>query len=145
MRGVIFTVSLLKENTMRKLMIATITLCLGFAATADAARYNKSVHLGSTRLSHAENDRDVLRFRSCRNTVHAIQLRTSRGNVEIEKLWVRYGNGERDYLNVRDRISKGGSTRWIDLRGGNRCIKEIGIIGETERSRDQARVDIWAR
>jgi len=126
---------------MQKLMIATMTLCLGFAVSADAARYDRSVHLGSTRLSHSENDRDVLRFRSCRNSVHAIQLRTSRGRVEIEKLWVRYGNGERDYLNVRDRISKGGSTRWIDLRGGNRCITEIGIIG----SRNQARVDIWGR
>jgi len=130
---------------MRKLLIATLAVCLGFAATADAARYNHARHLGSTRLSHAENDVDVLRFRSCRSDVHAIQLRTSRGQVEIERLWVRYANGERDTLSVRDRIAKGGSTRWIDLRGGKRCIAEIGIIGDTERSRDQARVDIWAR
>lgn len=130
---------------MKKLLMATITLCIGFTATADAARYDKAKHLGSTRLSHSENDRDVLRFRNCRNGVHAIQLRSSRGQVEIERLWVRYANGERDNLNVRDRISKGGSTRWIDLRGGNRCVVEIGIIGDTERSRDQARIDIWGR
>ena len=130
---------------MKKLIIAAITLCIGFTATADAARYDKVKHLGSTRLSHSENDRDVLRFRSCRNGIHAIQLHTSRGQVEIERLWVRYANGVRDNLNVRDRISKGAATRWIDLRGGNRCIMEIGIIGDTERSRDQARVDIWGR
>lgn len=130
---------------MRKLLIAAMTLCLGFAATADAARHDRAVHLGSTRLSHAENDRDVLRFGSCRNNFRAIQLHTSRGQVEIERLWVRYGNGQRDYLNVRDRISKNHSTRWIDLKGGNRCITEIGIVGDTERSRDQARIDIWAR
>ena len=130
---------------MKKTLIATMALCIGFATTADAARYDRVKHLGSTRLSHSENDRDVLRFRNCRNGIHAIQLRTSRGQVEIERLWVRYANGERDTLNVRDRISKGGSTRWIDLRGGSRCVVEIGIIGDTERSRDQARVDIWAR
>lgn len=130
---------------MKKLLITTITLCMGFAATADAARYARVTHLGSTRLSHAENDRDVLRFSLCRKGIHAIQLRSSRGQIEIERLWVRYANGERDNLNVRDRISKGSSTRWIDLRGGNRCVVEIGIIGDTERSRDQARVDIWGR
>jgi hypothetical protein len=101
--------------------------------------------LGSTRLSLAENDIDVLRFRSCRNGIHAIQLRSSRGQVEIERLWVRYANGERDNLNVRDRISQGGATRWIDLRGGDRCVVEIGIVGDTELSRDRARVDIWGR
>ncbi len=121
---------------MKKLVIAAITLCIGFAATADAARYDRVKHLGSTRLSHAENDLDVLRFNNCRKGIHAIQLRTSRGQVEIERLWVRYANGERDNLNVRDRISKSGATRWIDLRGGNRCVEEIGIIGDTERSRD---------
>jgi len=130
---------------MKKLLIGTITVCLVFAATADAARYGRANHLGSTRLSLAENDVDVLRFRNCRNGVHAIQLRASRGQVEIERLWVRYGNGERDVLNVRDRIPQGGSSRWIDLRGGNRCIVEMGIVGDTELSRDQARVDIWAK
>lgn len=86
-------------------------------------------------MSHSENDRDVIRFSLCRNGIHAIQLRSSRGQIEIERLWVRYANGERDNLNVCDRISK----------GGNRCVVEIGIIGDTERSRDQARVDIWGR
>ena len=130
---------------MKKVLIAAITLCIGFAATADAARYDKVKHLGSTRLSHSENDRDILRFRNCRNGIREIQLRSSRGQIEIERLWVRYANGERDNLNVRDRISRGDATRWIDLRGGNRCIVEIGIIGDTERSRNQARVDIWGR
>lgn len=130
---------------MKKTMIAAMTLCIGFAATADAARYEQARRLGTTKLSHIENDKDVLRFRTCRSGVSAIQLRTSRGRVEIEKLWVRYENGNRDYLNVRDRISKGGATRWIDLQGGRRCIKEIGIIGDTERSFDRARVEIWAR
>jgi hypothetical protein len=130
---------------MKTILIAALTLCIGFAATAEAARYDRVKHLGSTRLSLAENDIDVLRFRSCRNGIHAIQLRSSRGQVEIERLWVRYANGERDNLNVRDRISQGGATRWIDLRGGDRCVVEIGIVGDTELSRDRARVDIWGR
>lgn len=130
---------------MKKIMIAVLTLCIGFTASANAAHNDRPRHLGSTRLSLMENDKDVLRFRNCRSGISAIQLRTSKGRVEIEKLWVRYDNGDRDFLPVRDRIQKGGETRWIDLQGGRRCIKEIGIIGDTERSRDRARIDIWAR
>lgn len=130
---------------MKKIMIAVMTICIGFAATAGAAHNDGAWRVGSTKLSLIENDKDVLRFRNCRGGIHAIQLRVSKGNVEIEKLWVKYGNGQRDTLNVADNIAKGGSTRWIDLQGGSRCIKEIGIIGDTEHSTDRARVDIWAR
>lgn len=130
---------------MKKILIAAMTLCIGFVTTADAARSDQARRLGTTKLSHMENDKDVLRFRTCRSGVSAIQLKTSRARVEIEKLWVRYDDGNRDYLDVRDRIGKGGTTRWMDLPGGRRCIKAIGIIGDTERSFDRARVEIWAR
>ena len=132
---------------MKKIMIAVMTLCMGvgFASTAGATHNDGIWRVGSTKLSLLENDKDVLRFRHCKSGIHAIQLRTSRGRVEIEKLWVKYGNGERDTLNVADHIAQGGSSRWIDLKGGARCIKEIGIIGDTERSSNRARVDIWAR
>jgi Protein of unknown function (DUF2541) len=104
----------------------------------------ESRHLGSTRLSHLENDTDVVRT-SCKPRIHAIKLEAKRGQVEIEALWVRYRNGESERLEVRDRIAKGGQTRWIDLRGGKRCVVAVGVIGDTELSLDQARVDIYGR
>jgi len=107
---------------------------------ADAERL-----LGSTRLAKVENDTDVIRFQKCRRGINAVQLRIERGQVEIEKLWVRYAKGGVDYLSVKDRIGQGSHSRWIDLRGDGRCIKAIGIVGDTELSYDQARVDIWGR
>ena len=74
--------------------------------------------LGSTRLAKVENDTDVIRFQKCRGV---------------------------DYLSVKDRIGQGSHSRWIDLRGGERCVKAIGIIGDTELSLDQARVEVWGR
>ena len=100
--------------------------------------------LGSTRLSRAENDVDVVRV-PCRPRIHALQLHATRGQVEIERLWVRYGNGRVHHLPVADRIAEGGYTRWIDLRGGERCVVEVGVIGDTERSIDQARLEIYGR
>jgi hypothetical protein len=46
---------------------------------------------------------------------------------------------------TRDRIGKGGHSRWIDLNGGERCLNAVGVIGDTELSRDQARVEVWGR
>ena len=54
-------------------------------------------------------------------------------------------NGEVDHLSVRERIGQGSETRWIDLRGGKRCVVAIGGVGDTEGSFDQARVDIYGR
>jgi hypothetical protein len=104
-------------------------------------------HLGSTRLSKAENDVDVLRMPPCREKgrVSEVKLKVQKGSVEIEKLWVKFKNGEIDHLEVRERIREGGESRWIDLKGGKRCVAAIGIIGDTEGSRDQARVDFFGR
>jgi hypothetical protein len=124
--------------------VLAFTALIGCVSSANA-HTDKAKLIGSTRLALQENDVDVLRFQRCRSDIHALQIRSKRGQIEVERLWLRYANDERESLNIRDRIQQGGTTRWIDLRGGNRCIVEIGIIGDTERSRDQARVEIWGR
>ena len=123
-----------------------LALAAGTAATpAEAGHPDTPRRLGDTRLSRAENDTDVLRFAKCRRGINAIQLRVERGQIEVEKLWVTYARGGVDRLDVRDRIGQGKESRWIDLRGGERCLKSIGIVGDTELSLDQARVEIWGR
>jgi hypothetical protein len=124
--------------------IFAFTTLMGCVSSANA-HASKAKMLGSTRLSLQENNVDVLHFQRCRSDIHTVQIRSKRGQIEVERLWLRYANGERESLTIRDRIRQGGTTRWIDLNGGNRCIVEIGIIGDTERSRDQARVEIWGR
>ncbi len=123
-------------------LIAAVALFVaGFAgvASADGARY-----LGSTKLAHHENDVDVLRTR-CKPRINAIKLKAKKGQVEVESLWVRYGDGSTDTLHIRDRIRQGGESRWVDLEGGKRCVVEVGVIGDTERSLDRARVDVYGR
>jgi hypothetical protein len=130
---------------MRTIVYVFVLTALQGCVNNASAYQDRAIPLGSTRLSLSENDLDVLRFQRCRSDIHTVQLRAERGKVEVERIWLRYANGERQSLNVRDRIAQGSATRWIDLSGGNRCIVEIGIIGDTENSRDQARVEIWGR
>ena len=131
---------------MKSLTLAAVvtTLLLGMVVMPDAQADTARL-LGSTRLTKVENDKDVLVFKTCRRGINAVQLRANRGQVEIERLWVRFANGARDELQVRDRIAEGGHSRWLDVNGVERCIKAIGVVGDTELSRDQARIDIWGR
>ena len=131
------------KNTL-KMCTAMLVLATGFMAT-QATAADEPRRLGETRLTRAENDKDVLRFTKCRRGINAVQLRITRGQVEVEKLWVTYARGGVDRLEVKDRIAQGKESRWIDLRGGERCVKSIGIVGDTELSLDQARVEIWGR
>jgi Protein of unknown function (DUF2541) len=136
------TITFFRENQMKIFATAVlITACwLSAFANADSTRL-----LGSTRLSKAENDVDVLKFQPCRNGVNAVKIQVRKGSAEIESLWLRFANGERDTLSVRQRIAKGGESRWIDVRGGERCVSAVGGIGDTERSKRQARIDIFVR
>jgi Protein of unknown function (DUF2541) len=124
----------------RNVLLVLSSLFVFATAQADEARL-----LGSTKLSKKENDVDVLSFKPCRADVDSIKIRIRKGNAEIESLWVRFANGEHESLSVRQRIAKGGESRWIDLRGGERCVIAIGVIGDTEGSRRQARVDLFVR
>ncbi len=130
---------------MKAVTAAILMSVLALGATVSPPAHAGDRLLGSTHLTKVENDKDVLVFAKCRRGIRAVQVRAHQGQIEIERLWVRYANGARDDLDVRDRIGQGGHSRWIDLRGDGRCIKAIGIVGDTELSYDQARVDIWGR
>ena len=116
-----------------------VVLFAGVSSAAEGTRY-----LGSTKLAHHENDLDVIRTR-CKPRINAIKLKAKKGQVEVERLWVRFGDGSTDTLHIRDRIRQGGESRWVDLNGGKRCVVEVGVIGDTERSLDRARVDVYGR
>lgn len=126
-------------------VIGAMVLTILAGALPRAAQADDPRLLGVTWLTRVENDKDVLTFAKCRKGINAVQIRIDRGQVEIERLWVRYKNGAVDNLPLRERIPENGQSRWIDLRGGERCVKAIGVIGDTELSRDQARVEIWGR
>ncbi len=100
--------------------------------------------IGSTLLAKTENDRDLLQFDKCRADVSRIKLKVRRSNAEIETLVVRFANGEVEHLSVRQRFARGTESRWLDLPGYERCIRSITIVGDSEGTRKQAKIDVIA-
>jgi Protein of unknown function (DUF2541) len=122
-----------------------LLLSLGLSAAVSPLYAASAQLLGSTRLTKLENDRDVLRFSTCRGGIRALQIAVRGGNAELERVRVHYRNGGHEDLELRQRIAKGGQSRWIDLNGGDRCIEAIAVIGDTENSRKQANIKIFGR
>jgi hypothetical protein len=113
-------------------------MVLVLAALCSQASHAGPIRLGQTALDTTFGpgvERDVIRLGPCAGRVNdpirAIKLRVLRRAAEINRLVVVYGNGTREALPVREKFLAGTESRWIDLRGANRCVVGIGIAGET--------------
>jgi hypothetical protein len=103
--------------------------------------------LGETRLAFEENDVDGINVPNCQLGVRQIQIRARRAPIDLKFVQLRFGNGEVDRLtNLPSSLRPRESTGWIDLPGGNRCLKRITIKGDTrDFARQEGVVEIWGR
>lgn len=119
-----------------KKLLSLILLCLTVNANAGVVQY-----MGETRLDQRQ-DLDVINtLGNCpsRNNrpIYALKLRVSNERANIDRLIVEYGNGHYDELWVREDFAAGSSSRWIDLKGGARCVERIIISGDSEGYRNR--------
>jgi hypothetical protein len=121
---------------MKKLIaIAMAASCI--AAPALAQRPGERL-LGVSTLAAHEGDVDRVPV-SCRSRVGAIRLRSANGPVEIERIWLTYGNGQREQVPVHESLVRGESTGWIDVAGGRRCVVSVAVQGDAERRGERRR------
>src|SRR6478735_117689 len=59
--------------------------------------------------------------------VKRIKFEVRGTDVEFKKVTVAYENGDPEESDVRDTVRRGGKSRAIDLKGGNRVIKKVLI------------------
>lgn len=105
----------------------------GGAAAGPAEKWTK---LGQRQVGFGV-DRDVIPVGIAEGLFKRIRLEVEGNEIELRSLTVRFGNGEKEELTVREKIRDGGQTRAIDLPGALRVIKEIELVYSTEgRPRD---------
>lgn len=75
-----------------------------------------------------------------------LKIRVRNSGINLHKMVVYYGNGEKQELEVREEIQKGGESRVIDLDGRKRVIKEVDFWYDTKGIiNDKAVVALWGR
>jgi Protein of unknown function (DUF2541) len=129
-------------------MRSTLSLRLGtlaaiFAVTATSA--SAAELLGCRKVGFL-TDRDVIEVGKADGRFSAIKLQVKENAIEMLDLKVVYGNGNPDDLQVRSEIAAGGETRWIDLKGNKRFIKQINMVYRSKPNfRGQATVCAYGR
>ncbi len=122
-------------------LVLALTL-LPFIAHADRVEF-----LGSTQIGNRA-DYDVVPVHSCGfgdETVAALKVTVRKDATRIDYLEVEYGNGQSDQLHLREYFERGTSSRWIDLPGASRCVRNIKIYAQSRPDfrRRQSVVEIW--
>lgn len=121
---------------MKSILIAAAiaaTVTAGPALSQDRSRL-----LGISTLASHEGDIDVVPV-SCRQRLSAVKLRSANGPAEIERVWLTYGNGQREQVRIGESLMRGEQTGWIDVSGGRRCITAIAVQGDAERRGERNR------
>ena len=118
---------------------------LATAATAGVAEaFPVWVFLGSKRVGLFVDHDTIhvgpsLRFRK-------IKLQVTGNGLVLYDLKVVYHNGGVDHIPVRWHIPQGGGTRVIDLRGGDRFIRNVQLLyGKLPNGRGRTHVQLFGR
>jgi len=86
--------------------------------------YGRWTYLGQANVN-GRVDRDRVPVGRGRGRFQRIQIRVDREPIEFYRVVVHYANGRSEEVDVRQRISAGGQTRAIDLRGDDRAIDSV--------------------
>jgi hypothetical protein len=119
-------------------IVCALLLLLSIGQAAFAQGANRWVLLGQTTVDGLK-DFDRIALGRSEGSFQSIQLRVAGAPVEFQRVVVRYGNGTSEEVELRDRISAGGQTRAIDLRGTDRIINGVEFLYNKANWRPSAR------
>jgi hypothetical protein len=123
------------------LSIAGAAATLALPETAEAAQW---VRLGTRRVNGLL-DRDRISLAGA-GRFDAIRLRVRGNDLLLYDLDIRFRNGRRQDVRVRQLIRQGRQTRAIDLRGDDRAIRTVTFTyGKFPNGRGPTYVELWGR
>ena len=91
-------------------------------------------------------DKDVLHVGTHEGSFKILKLEVTGGSVNMHKMVVHYGNGNKETIHHRQTFRKGSDSRNIDLSGNNRIIKQITFFYDRiNASRKKATVHVFGK
>ncbi|MDH7445581.1 DUF2541 family protein [Aquimarina sp. 2201CG14-23] len=124
------------------LPLLVIIFFIGSSFTTNIAKWE---HLGSRTVNY-KIDRDVVKVTARDGAFKKLKIKVTNGSLNMHRLVVQYGNGEKQLIQVRKNFAKGGSTKLIDLKGNRRIIRDITFYYDTKNiSRKRAKVHVFGK
>lgn len=124
------------------LFVLGLILLTSFSLNAQGPRWEK---LGM-RMVNYNLDRDEIPVTLAEGTFNSVKLIVNRSPINLNRFVIHFSNGGKQDVTVRKNIPKGGETRVIDLKGGNRGIKKVVFWYDTKKiARGRAVIELWGR
>ena len=129
---------------MKRITITSIGLLVFMLSTAfiQPARWD---YLGLRKVNKSF-DRDEIVVTRAEGTFNALKFKVKYRPITMYDMKVHYGNGTIEDIKLKVHIPAGGTSRIIDLRGGNRVIKKVVFRYETKTNRGRrAEIRLFGR
>ena len=125
---------------LRKLLVlSSILFVIGIGASTTSAQ--EWVNLGSKEVKD-RSEQDTWHVGSGKGEFRRIKLTVQQRAVRFYRLEVKFENGEKQNIELRDIIRGGGETRSIDLVGKDRRIDKVDVWYEAQTVRRGARSQV---
>ncbi|GAA4277373.1 DUF2541 family protein [Aquimarina mytili] len=133
---------ILQRSTVVSLLLVILFLGSSFTATTINYRWD---HLGS-RVVNYRLDKDVIKVTAKEGGFKKLKVKVTGGALNMHRMVVHYGNGQKDVIKLRHNFSRRSATRIIDLKGGKRIIRDITFFYDTKNlSQKKAKVHVYGR
>ncbi|MGI9404873.1 MAG: hypothetical protein ACR2O4_00765, partial [Hyphomicrobiaceae bacterium] len=90
-------------------------------------------------------DRDVIQMSRSDGRFNALRFEATRGSINIYRIRVFFGNGDKQDLDVNQKIREGERTDAIDLDGRSRVIDRIEMLYASSKLLQTASIDVFGR
>ena len=131
-------------------VLLLVNLLLAISLQAYGQQIGRWEKLGE-RTVNLTLDKDVIRCQH-KGTFTTLRFHVDRAPVTFLRVIVRYGNGSVDNLNFNQTVRPGGNSRYLDLRGNRRVIRDITVYYKSESKQPRhikksrkASVEVWGR
>lgn len=107
--------------------------------------FNKWEKLGERRVNLGI-DHDRIFVGSRDGVFSKLKIIIKNSGINMHKMEVHFGNGEKQEIEIREEIQKGGESRVIDLRGNRRVITKVDFWYDTKGLiNNKAVVELWGK
>lgn len=128
-------------------LLLGLFLVVGFTAYAgNPSKIAKEWERLGTKKVNYKLDRDVIHVGAKDGRFTKLKIAVTKGNLNMHKMVVHYGNGTKDEIELRHNFGRRSSSRVIDLNGNKRFIKKITFVYDTKNaSRRKAKIHVFGR
>ncbi|MDG1428453.1 MAG: hypothetical protein P8H56_02785 [Crocinitomicaceae bacterium] len=131
-------------NTRILSILFTAALFISFSSFSQPRKV-KWDRLGS-KLVDYRADFDVMQVGAKEGGFTKLKVMVTGGALNMHRMVVTYMNGTKEEIQLRNSFARGTTSRVIDIKGGQRLIKNIKFVYDTKNlARKKAKIHVYGR